>query len=215
MAIAPRPLVDLRFRVDTSSWARQLQGFAKDVLPFAASYALNGILFQAGDDLRDEAKKVFDRPADFAVRNAFGYQRARLNGDMTARIYIRDRQSAFYRYQITGATRLPGNIGLGQTWLFMPVAEELIDPASGGMRRNVLRNLSRRAALKGKGAAVHRTTKARDAKRRPVFFASVFGAQAIWERPERTRPTGPRRRGVRQVHSSEEAGVASAFALCS
>ncbi|GJE47033.1 hypothetical protein GOFOIKOB_0052 [Methylobacterium tardum] len=48
---------------------------------------------------------------------------------------------------------------------------------------------------------MHQTTKARDAKRRPVFFASVFGAQAIWERPERTKATGPRRRGVRQVHN--------------
>ena len=83
----------------------------------------------------------------------------------------------------------------------MPVADELVDPASGGMRRSVLRNLSRRAAPKVQGKAVHRTTKARDAKRRPVFFASVFNTQAIWARPERTKATGPRRRGVRQVHN--------------
>ncbi|MGU3449787.1 hypothetical protein [Methylobacterium sp. 391_Methyba4] len=199
--MSDRPLVDLKFRVDTKGWARQLGGFAKDVLPFAASYSLNGVVFAARDALRDEAKRVFDRPVDFTVRNAFGYTRARLNGDMTARIYIRDRQSAYYAYQIKGGTRVPGNIGPGQTWLFMPVAEELVDPASGGLRRNVLRGLSRRAAPKGKGGAVHRTTRARDAKRRPVFFASVFGTQAIWERPERTKATGPRRRGVRQVHN--------------
>lgn len=201
MAIDPRPLVDLKFRVDTASWTRQLQGFAKDVLPFAASYALNGTLFQARDDLRDEAKRVFDRPVDFSVRNAFGYTQARLNGDLSARIYIRDRQSAYYAFQIRGGRRLPGNIGPGQAWLFMPVADELVDPTSGGMRRSVLRNLSRRAAPKGKGKAVHRTTKARDAKRRPVFFTALWGTQAIWERPERTRATGPRRRGVRQVHN--------------
>ncbi|MBP1182932.1 hypothetical protein [Methylobacterium sp. PvR107] len=196
-----RPLVDLRFRVNTLSWARQLQGFAKDELPFAASYSLNGVVFAARDALRDEAKKVFDRPADFTVRNAFGYTRARLNGDMTARIYIRDRQSAYYAFQIRGGTRVPGNIGPGQTWLFMPVAEELVDPASGGLRRNVLRGLSRRAAPKGKGTSVHRTTRARDAKRRGVFFTPLWGTQGIWERPERTKATGPRRRGVRQVHN--------------
>lgn len=61
--------------MDTTSWARQLQGFAKDVIPYAASYALNGVLFQARDALRDEAKRVFDRPVDFSVRNAFGYTR--------------------------------------------------------------------------------------------------------------------------------------------
>ncbi|UIN36915.1 hypothetical protein [Methylobacterium oryzae] len=94
-----------------------------------------------------------------------------------------------------------GNIGPGQTWLFLPVAPELVDPASGGLRRNVLRGLSHRAAPKGKGTAVHRTTKARDAQHRLVFFASVFGTQAIWEHPERTKATGPPRRGVRQVHN--------------
>ncbi|MDE4912270.1 hypothetical protein PQI07_16435 [Methylobacterium sp. 092160098-2] len=83
----------------------------------------------------------------------------------------------------------------------MPVAEELVDPASGDLRRNVLRGLSRRAAPKGKGGAVRRTTRARDAKRRPVFFASVYGTQAIWERPKRTKATGPRRRGARLVHN--------------
>ncbi|MGN7127380.1 hypothetical protein [Methylorubrum thiocyanatum] len=144
------------------------------MIPFAASYALNGVLFQARDDLRDEAKRVFDRPVDFSVKNAFGYTRARLNGDLSARIYIRDRQSVYYAYQIRGGRRLPGNVGPGEAWLFMPVADELMDPASGGMRRSVLRNLSRRAAPKGQGKALHRTTKARDAKRRPVFFASVF-----------------------------------------
>ncbi|UIN36914.1 hypothetical protein [Methylobacterium oryzae] len=62
--------------------------------PFAASYSLNGVVFAARDALRDEAKRVFDRPVDFSVRNAFGYTRARFNGDMTARISIRDRQLA-------------------------------------------------------------------------------------------------------------------------
>ncbi len=34
-----------------------------------------------------------------------------------------------------------------------------------------------------------------------VFFTPLWGTQGIWERPERTRATGPRRRGVRQVHN--------------
>ncbi len=190
--MASDTLVEIKFRVDTTSWARQLGGFAKEVIPFAASYAVNGTVFAARDALRDEAKQVFDRPMPFSVQQAFGYNMARLNGDLKARIYIRDRQSAFYKYQILGrgGLRLPGDIGPGLNWLFVPVAPELVDPASGGIRRGTLRGLARRAAPKGQGKKVHRTTRARDAKRRPIFFASVFGTQAIWERPERTKAAG-------------------------
>lgn len=83
----------------------------------------------------------------------------------------------------------------------MPVAPELVDAKSGGLKKNVLRGLARRAAKKGQGQAVHRTTAARDAKLKRVFFASVFDTQAIWERPERSRMIAPRRKGVRQVHN--------------
>lgn len=89
--MSDRPLVELRFRIDTTGWARQLAGFVKDVLPFASSYALNGTLFAARDALRDEAKRVFDRPVAFTVKNAFGYNMARLDRrDMRARIFIKD-----------------------------------------------------------------------------------------------------------------------------
>ncbi len=83
----------------------------------------------------------------------------------------------------------------------MPVAEELIDPASGGLRRNVLRGLSRRAAPKGKGQKVHRTTKARDAKRRGVFVTPCGALRASGSGPSVPGPRAPRRRGVRQVHN--------------
>lgn len=195
--------IEIRSRVDTAGWARQLGGFATKVLPYAASYAINGTLFAARDALRDEAKRVFDRPVAFTFKSAFGYTMARLDGvDMRARVFIKDRQSAYYHYQINGGARVPGNIGPGEKWLFMPVAPELIDGKAGGLKKNVLKGLARRASAKAaQGQALHRTTAARDAKRKRVFFAPVFGTQGIWERPERSKATMPRRRGVRQVHN--------------
>lgn len=195
--------IEIRSRVDTAGWVWQLGGFATKVIPYAASYAINGTLFAARDALRDEAKRVFDRPVAFTVKSAFGYTMARLDGgDMRAKVFIKDRQSPYYHYQINGGTRVPGNIGPGATCLFMPVAPELIDKKSGGLKKNVLKGLVRRASARAaQSQALHRTNAARDAKRKRVFFAPVFGTQGIWERPKRRKATLPRRRGVRQVHN--------------
>jgi hypothetical protein len=71
-------VLDLKLDVNLDAWFRRLGGFASQVLPRAA-FALNGKAMAARDTLRDEAKRVFDRPTDFTIKYAFGYTSARLS----------------------------------------------------------------------------------------------------------------------------------------
>lgn len=185
-----------------------MAGIPSRTLPVSVAYALNGTAFQARDLLRDEAKRVFDRPTEFAVRHAFFYEFARLSagavGELRSRVYIKDRQSAFYKYQVDGGPRFPGDIGPGAEWLFVPVAKELINPRTGGLRNNVLKGLARRSGLTNRQVTAGQSK--RDAKKAGVFVGELFGTKAIWERPARTTALAPRRKGVRQVRNSGAPG---------
>lgn len=185
------------------AWEKALAGLPARTLPVSVAYALNGVAFKARDLLRDEAKRVFDRPTDFAVKNAFFYEFARLSatsvGQLRSRVYIKDRQSAFYKYQVDGGARFPGDIGPGAEWLFVPVAKELINPRTGGLRNNVLKGLTRRTGIVKR--TVQRAQTKRDSQKKGVFFGTLFGTTAIWERPDRTTALAPRRKGVRQVRN--------------
>ncbi len=186
------------------AWEKAMAGIPSRTLPVSVAYALNGTAFQARDLLRDEAKRVFDRPTEFAVRHAFFYEFARLSagavGELRSRVYIKDRQSAFYKYQVDGGPRFPGDIGPGAEWLFVPVAKELINPRTGGLRNNVLKGLARRSGLTNRQVTAGQSK--RDAKKAGVFVGELFGTKAIWERPARTTALAPRRKGVRQVRNS-------------
>lgn len=186
--------------VALQGWARQLGGFSR-VLPSAAAYALNGTVFAMRDDLRDTARRVFDRPDErFSIQNAWAYTRARPSPDgLKARIALKDKQSTYFKYQILGGRRLPGDVGAAKRFMFVPIADETINPKTGGLKRNVLQSLYRRSGLGRRDVSA--STRRRDRRKQPVFFGKVYGVLGIWERPKRTPAALPRRRGVRQVRN--------------
>ncbi|WP_262265502.1 hypothetical protein [Microvirga yunnanensis] len=196
--------------IDMTPWQNLYGGYGR-VLPKALAFALNGVAFAARDMARDEAKRVFDRPAPFSIRNAFMYKAARLSAgsidEIESQVFIKDRQSAYYVFQIPEGQkdREPGNIGPGRTWLFMPVLRDakdpsLVDAKTGGLKRNVLKGLIRRSGLAGQ-QEVSESQRRRDAGKRPVWFGEYKGVHGIWERPERTPKENPRQNGVRQVRN--------------
>lgn len=196
--------------IDLTAWRAHLGAYDR-VIPRALAFALNGTAFAARDMARDEAKRVFDRPAPFSIKNAFMYKAARLSAgsvnDLESQVFIKDRQSTYLVFQIPEGQkdRKPGNVGPGKTWLFMPVLRDakdpsLVDTKYGGLKRNVLRGLIRRSGLAGQ-QEVSEAQKKRDAKKRPVWFGEYKGVTGIWERPERTPKEKPRQNGVRQVRN--------------
>lgn len=146
------------FSVETewAAFARTLDDLQRDQLPFATARALTTVARGAERAQRDALPGVFDKPTPFTARGP-GSIAARKT-DLTAIVFIRDRQAAYLRRQETGGTRRPEK------------GVALVIP--GQVRLNAYGNIPYRGLARAKA-------------RRNVFVGKINGIGGFWQRDGR------------------------------
>lgn len=100
-------LIDVR--ADIAAATRSLNEIERKQIPFATALAMTKTAFQARDDLKAEAKRVFNRPTPFTVNSVFAKQATK--DKMEYRVFLRDEAfkgtpaATYLQPQIHGGSR--------------------------------------------------------------------------------------------------------------
>lgn len=179
--------MEISVKHDLQNVARQLTLLGSDVLPKAASRAMNNAAFQARKDLQGEISRVFDRPTRWAM-NAPWVDKAKPNKLATAITLDNWRRAASqYSYIIPeiqgGPRRLKRSEKLLQERGILPPGMYAVPGA--GARIDAYGNMSR-AQMQQILAQVraHFDPKQRTplSQRTQYFHAIVKGTNGIWQR---------------------------------
>ena len=209
-----RNFAHLSFDVDFRALERQLDDVARKALPRAAAGWLNGVAFEARQQLTKHVPEAFDGHVKFTERG-FDVERAK-PGDrdrMYAAVKVRPQQAAYLAFQIFGGTRTASDAGAsGPRDVF--VGARRTDRAGnipkGAIKRFSARNRAekqerkqlrqRRDAMRAAGQSTRPAMWLTAQRGRPgVFFGEINGAKGYWERPRRTRAKGKRMKGATTV----------------
>lgn len=146
----------LSVETEWAAFARTLDDIQREQLPLATARALTSIARGAERAQRAALPSVFDKPTPFTARGP-GSIAARKT-DLTAIVFIRDRQAAYLRRQEEGGQRRPEK------------GVALVIP--GQVRRNAYGNIPYRGLARAKA-------------RRDVFVGRVKGVGGFWQRDGR------------------------------
>ena len=137
-------------------------------LPFAMARALTATAWDIQRHITEELPNYLDRPTPF-TRKAFGVQRANKR-ELRARVFVKDRQSRYLKYQVEGGTRTPKGRAI-----VVPYTR------GGAIKLNKYGNLPR-----GRVAKLIAQNK--------TFSGTVKGTPGVWRRTgTKSRPTKGRR----------------------
>jgi hypothetical protein len=97
--------------IDISSNIKQvkkaLTKFEKKLIPAATTYTVNELAFKISrQEMPKRADKVFAGGATGWTKRGFAYKKAK-RGQSSSKVFIRDSQAEYMKYQIDGGTRRP------------------------------------------------------------------------------------------------------------
>lgn len=152
-------MLTIDVRTEFSAFARTLNDFQRNQLPYAAALALAAVAREVEKDVRDSLPSVFDKPTPFTQRGPGS--RGATKRSLTAEVFVRDRQAQYLALQEMGGTRKPE----GGKALTLPV----------GVRVNQYGNIPHKALARLKASS------------KEVFVGQVRGIGGFWQRRGRGR----------------------------
>lgn len=145
----------LTISIDTRPLARALGDLGTRQIPFATASALTAAAKQAQQDVTAALPSIFDQPTPFTLR-AIGTTSASKR-DLTATVFVKDKQAQYLALEETGGTRLPANIAV-------VVPADIKLNRYGNMAKGAIKRLLQRP---------------------DTFSGTVHGIPGIWQRPPR------------------------------
>ena len=108
---------NISITVDYKEALKSVKRIQKNQIPFAASQALNDVVFEASKALKSKAPLYLDRPTPFTIRG-FRFKKS-TKRNLTALVYIAPTQAAYLHYQVEGGikrkeTAVPVNVKLNK-----------------------------------------------------------------------------------------------------
>ena len=102
--------MQIKVSVEMKDAVRQLRRAGERNIPMAVAQTLTGTAIHLRDVQRRVMPKYLDRPTPY-TRNAFLYQKAKWQdfrtGRIKSRVYAKDIQGSYLKYQVFGGRRLP------------------------------------------------------------------------------------------------------------
>ncbi len=147
-AVIPRGQIEV--------WEEDFRKLGAQRFPRALQFALNKVAREAQIGIGQAIDQVVDRPAPFTRVTDLGRKSSvRMRGkglksesdfmekgDVSAGVYVQEKQSAYFKFMMGQTVRLPGDVGLANDYVgvpYWPNLEELqgIRPdAHGGLHKN-------------------------------------------------------------------------------
>lgn len=121
--------LDVRHNIEEARKA--LNEAEREHLPFAVSLALNDVVKGLAVTVRRRMVQVLDRPVAFTRNSAAVKLSSKRN--LSASVFIKDRQAAYLIWQETGGTRTPKGRAI-------PVPVKIRKNAAGNMAKNAIKN---------------------------------------------------------------------------
>lgn len=121
--------LDVRHNVEEARKA--MTDVQREHLPFAVSVALNDVVKGLSLHMKRRMSQVLDRPVAF-TRNGMGMKLSSKR-NLSASVFVKDRQAAYLIWQETGGTRTPKGKAI-------PVPVKIRRNAAGNMARAAVKN---------------------------------------------------------------------------
>lgn len=200
-------------------WQEQFEAYGAKRFPRALQFALNRVARDAQKGIGEAIDRVIDRPVMLSRVTDTGRSSVLTKGkgltsasdtmdlsDVSAGVYVQDKQSAWFKFLLGEHTRLPGDVGPSEKHISIPIWSNLtrlqgIQPTTqGNLPVHALRTLARRQQRYDRVKAdsmpdgpekdaLYRNRK-KDGQYHATFYGrpkGVFGEVSLgwWDRPNR------------------------------